>query len=136
MAKSDEFMGIGAAARRFGLAESALRYWEERGLLRPAQRRSNWRLYGPEELHRIGLIHMWRETGLMSLDEITTILTVRSHDWRHAVRDRLRAIEQQQERLAKAKAHLEHLLTCPDENPAEDCPYLRAMTAEQACGPA
>ena len=75
-------------------------------------------------------------TGGATRDEITTILTARSHDWRHAVRDRLRAIEQQQERLAKAKAHLEHLLTCPDENPAEDCPYLRAMTAEQACGPA
>ncbi|MGV9797768.1 MerR family transcriptional regulator [Mycobacterium sp. NPDC003449] len=125
-----DFIGIGAAARRFGLAESALRYWEERGLLRPAQRRSRWRLYGPEELHRIGLIQMWRETGLMSLDEIATILTAGSHDWRHAVLDRIGAIECQQDRLAKAKAHLEHLLTCPDENPAEECPYLRAMTAQ------
>lgn len=51
----DELVGIGAAARRYGLAESALRYWEQRGLLRPARRRSRWRLYGPEELHRMPL---------------------------------------------------------------------------------
>lgn len=132
----DDFIGIGAAARRFGLAESALRYWEKRGLLHPAQRRSSWRLYGSEQLHRIGLIKMWRESGLMSLDEIDAILTAGNHDWRDAVRDRLGEIERQQDRLAKAKEHLEHLLTCPDENPAEDCPYLRKMTAEQAAASA
>ncbi|OBB93637.1 MerR family transcriptional regulator [Mycolicibacterium peregrinum] len=127
---SDDFIGIGAAARRFGLAESALRYWEKRGLLHPAQRRSSWRLYGPEQLHRIGLIKMWRESGLMSLDEIEAVLTAGGRDWRDAVRDRLGEIEHQQDRLAKAKVHLEHLLTCPDANPAEDRPYLRTMTAE------
>ncbi|GAB2706517.1 MerR family transcriptional regulator [Nocardia thraciensis] len=125
----DDLVGIGAAARRFGLADSALRYWEQRGLLRPAQRRSRWRLYGPDELHRIGLIQMWRETGLMNLDEIATILTAHSHDWRRAVLGRIDAIERQQQRLAAAKAHLEHLLTCPDTNPADQCPYLREMTA-------
>lgn len=126
----DDFIGIGAAARRFGLAESALRYWEKRGLLHPAQRRSRWRLYGPEQLHRIGLIKVWRERGLLSLDEIETILTAGNHDWRTAVLDRLEEIERQQDRLAEAKTHLEHLLTCPDANPAEDCRYLRKMTAE------
>lgn len=126
----DDFIGIGAAARRFGLAESALRYWEKRGLLHPAQRRSSWRLYGPEQLHRIGLIKMWRESGLLSLDEIEAIISAGNHDWRDAVRDRLGEIERQQNRLANAKEHLEHLLTCTDENPAQDCPYLRKMTAE------
>ncbi|WP_280317143.1 MerR family transcriptional regulator [Nocardia wallacei] len=128
----DELVGIGAAARRYGLAESALRYWEQRGLLRPARRRSRWRLYGPEELHRIGLIHMWRETGRLNLDEIEQILTAHNDNWRRAVRGRIAAIEQQQQRLATARAHLEHLLHCPDDNPAEQCPYLREMTAARA----
>jgi MerR family transcriptional regulator, copper efflux regulator len=121
-------LGIGAAARKFGLAESALRYWERRGLLHPAQLSSGWRRYGPEEIHRIGLIQMWRETGMMSLDEIAAILTSRDHSWRTAVTGRIDAIQAQQNRLAKAKAHLEHLLTCPDANPADDCPYLREAT--------
>ncbi|WP_378740897.1 MerR family transcriptional regulator [Nocardia brasiliensis] len=128
----DGLVGIGAAARRFGLAESALRYWEQRGLLRPAQRRSRWRLYGRDELHRIGLIQMWRETGLMNLDEIAAVLAARNHEWRQAVLGRLDEINQQQQRLATAKAHLEHLLTCPDANPADECPYLRAMTDTRA----
>ncbi|WP_069165212.1 MerR family transcriptional regulator [Nocardia altamirensis] len=124
-----DLVGIGTAARRFGVAESALRYWEQRGLLRPALRKSRWRLYGRDELHRIGLIRMWRETGLMTLDEIGTVLGARNHEWRQAVLGRLDEIEQEQQRLATAKALLEHLLTCPDANPAEECPYLRAMTA-------
>ncbi|WP_024799828.1 MerR family transcriptional regulator [Nocardia sp. BMG51109] len=131
-AEDDGLVGIGTAARRFGLAESALRYWEQRGLLRPAQRRSRWRLYGPDELHRIGLIQMWRDTGLMNLDEIATILTAHDHSWRAAVLGRIDAIEQQRKHLATAKAHLEHLLTCPDEDPAGACPYLREMTAARA----
>ena len=57
-----------------------------------------------------------------------TIITAHNHDWRQAVIARIEAIERQQNRLEKAKQHLEHLLTCPDENPAEECPYLREMT--------
>lgn len=125
-----ELVGIGEAARRFGLAESALRYWEERGLLAPAARRAGSRRYGPNELHRIGLIHMWRETGLMSLDDIARVLGAHSPQWRDTVRDRLAVIEQQQARLEAAKQHLEHLLTCPDDDPAGECPYLRELTAE------
>ncbi|WP_454788289.1 hypothetical protein [Mycolicibacterium lutetiense] len=37
---------------------------------------------------------------------LRTILTAGNHDWRDAVRDRLGAIEQQQDRLAEAKAPL------------------------------
>lgn len=128
----DGLVGIGAAAHRFGLAESALRYWEHCGLIRPAQLRSRWRLYGPEELHRIGLIQLWRYTGLMSIEDITRVLTTDNYGWRAAVLERLDAIEQEQQRLAAAKAHLRRLLDCPDRNPAEDCPELRKMTAARA----
>lgn len=133
MALPDGLIGIGEAAAAFGLAESTLRYWEERGLLRPADRRGTWRRYGPDELHRIGLIQMWRDTGMMSLDEIAAVLagTQRDSDWRTAVRERLAVISEQQRRLAAAKDHLEHLLTCPDDHPAEQCPYLRQWTGER-----
>ncbi|MHA3022772.1 MerR family transcriptional regulator [Mycobacterium sp. BMJ-28] len=130
-----DFVGIGAAARRFGLAESALRYWERRGLLRPVQLGSGWRRYGPDELHRIGLIQMWRETATLSLDEIALILAARNHDWRRVVSGRIHTIEDQQDRLARAKEHLEHLLTCPHADPAQDCLHLRAATAAASGSP-
>ncbi|WP_028933713.1 MerR family transcriptional regulator [Pseudonocardia spinosispora] len=127
---NDGLVGIGEAARRFGLAESTLRYWEERGLIAPAQRRGNWRRYGPGELHRIGLIQMWREAGTMSLDEIALVLAGDDGErtWRAVVQERIDAITLQQQRLEAARQHLEHLLTCPDEHPADDCPYLREAT--------
>lgn len=130
-----DLVGIGVAARRFGIAESALRCWEARGLIKPARSSTERRLYGPDELHRIGLIQMWRESGLMSLDEIANVLSTRDHSWRQEVRGRLAAIERQQRRLTDARAHLEYLLSCPDEDPAEECPYLRAMTAEAQSPP-
>lgn len=74
---------------------------------------------------------MWRETGLMNLDEIGTVLAAHNHEWRPAVQQRLDEIAQQQQRLSAARAMLEHLLTCPDPNPAEACPYLRVMTGDR-----
>jgi MerR family transcriptional regulator, copper efflux regulator len=133
----DGLVGIGEAAGRFGLAESTLRYWEERGLISPAQRRGRWRRYGPDELHRIGLIQMWRDTGLLTLDEIAVVLTGTVRDdcsWRNVVSERINVIEQQLRRLTDAKAHLQHLLTCPSDNPADACPYLRKVTSERMAG--
>lgn len=127
-----ELLGIGAAAKRFGLLPSTLRYWEERGLLRPSVRRGKWRFYGPEELHRIALIQIWQDTGRMSLEQIESVLagTTRDRSWRTAVEERIRQVERQQAQLAQARRYLRYLLTCPDENPTEHCPYLRRATHE------
>lgn len=123
-------VGIGTAAARFGLSQSALRYWEARGLIHPIQLSSRWRRYGPADLHRIALIKMWRQTGLMSLAEIAAIFAADDDSWREAVSERIEVIARQQERLIKAKEHLQHLITCPDADPARDCPYLRAAVAD------
>lgn len=129
-------MSIGEAGKRFGLAVSTLRYWEERGLIQPSSRRSGRRWYGPDQLHRIGLIQMWQGTGLMSLEEIAALFagTAQDHNWRATVLDRIHAIDDQMRRLAAGKAHLEHLLTCPQDDPAAGCPYLREVTTERLAG--
>lgn len=124
---------IGEAGKRFGLSVSTLRYWEERGLIHATERRGGRRYYGPDQLHRIGLIQMWRETGLMSVDEIAVALGGEG-DWREAVQGRVRAIQEQIERLRVGQAHLEHLLTCPRDAPALECEYLRKAVAERMRG--
>jgi DNA-binding transcriptional MerR regulator len=128
----DVFLTIGEVASRFGLATSTLRYWEERGVLQPAERRSGRRLYGPEQLHRIALIQIWQETGMMSLDEITAVLAGRTEagHWRDTVRGRMTAIDDQIDRLNQAKAYLAHYLGCPRDHPADDCPVVRTEAAE------
>ena len=131
--RPDRLIGIGEAAAKFGLAVSTLRYWEGRGLVTPARLRGTWRRYGADELHRIGLIQMWRDTGMLSLDEIAAVLagTVPDRGWRTAVIGRLAVLSEQQCRLAAARDHLEHLLTCPEDHPAQRCPHLRRMTSER-----
>ncbi|HEX4251432.1 MAG TPA: MerR family transcriptional regulator [Pseudonocardia sp.] len=61
-------VGIGEAAATFGLAVSTLPYWEQRGQISPAGRRGTWRRYGADEMHRIGLIQLWRDAGMLSLE--------------------------------------------------------------------
>ncbi|MFF3917209.1 MerR family transcriptional regulator [Streptomyces sp. NPDC001852] len=122
----ENLLPIGEVAARLGLTTSTLRYWEERGVLQPAARQSGRRLYGPEELRRIALIQIWQESGMMSLDEIATVLAGRTETghWRDTVRGRMAAIDEQIDRLTQAKAYLAHYLSCPRDHPADDCPMV------------
>jgi MerR family copper efflux transcriptional regulator len=114
----DELVTIGEAAARYGLATSTLRWWERQGLLEPAERLGGQRRYGPAELRRIGLIHLARNTGLMSLDQIGTLLAgAPGKHWHETVRDRIRDLDQQVERLATAREALTHTLRCPADHP-------------------
>jgi DNA-binding transcriptional MerR regulator len=63
------------------VATSALRYWDECGLLPAPERRSGRRQYRAEDLHRIASIRTWQETGLMSLEEIGTVTARTGGPW-------------------------------------------------------
>ncbi|ATL70399.1 MerR family transcriptional regulator [Nocardia terpenica] len=131
---STELVAIGQAARRFGLTVPTLRYWEERGLIRASARRGGVRHYDPEQMYRIALIQLWQELGQISLDDIARMLTDRTGAWRDIIADRIRAIEEQQRRLAEGKAHLQHLLVCPSPEPAGACAFMRDVIALRMTG--
>lgn len=125
---SSDLLTTGQVTERFGLAVSTLHYWERRGILTPALRRSGRRYYGPDQLHRLALIQIWQDTGLMSLDEIAAVLAGRTEttDWRQTITHRIDTIDQQLRRLTDARAYLTHMLNCPRDTPAVHCPKLRA----------
>ncbi|MFJ9843281.1 hypothetical protein ACIRYZ_22965 [Kitasatospora sp. NPDC101155] len=52
-------------------------------------------------------------------------------DWRDVVSSRIALIAEQGQRLAIAQEHLTHMLNCPRDNPAADCPELRAEVRER-----
>jgi MerR family redox-sensitive transcriptional activator SoxR len=56
-------MKIGELSRRSGVPASALRYWEQVGLLPRAPRASGRRDYGPEAPGRVALLLMARACG-------------------------------------------------------------------------
>ena len=65
---------IGQAAQQSGLTSKAIRLYERRGLLSPAERTdSGYRTYGPEELAVLGFIRQAKTLGLR-LEEIRTII--------------------------------------------------------------
>ncbi|WP_331772695.1 MerR family transcriptional regulator (plasmid) [Embleya sp. NBC_00888] len=101
---SETLVPVGDVADRFALAVSTLHYWERRGLITP-HRRAGRRYYDAEHLYRIALIRIWRDTGLMSLDEIAAVFAGRTatHNWRDTVESRISAIEAQMEQLDTAR---------------------------------
>src|SRR5207342_3000647 len=64
---------IGDLAERSGIATSAIRYYEERGLVRSRRTTGNQRRYERAMLRRLAFIRTAQRVGL-SLDEIETAL--------------------------------------------------------------
>jgi MerR family transcriptional regulator, redox-sensitive transcriptional activator SoxR len=63
---------ISEVARQVGLQPSAIRYYEEIGLLPPAQRISGQRRYDTTVLYRLAVIQRARQSGF-TLDEIRSL---------------------------------------------------------------
>ncbi len=65
---------VGDAARRVGVRVSALRYWEQQGLLSPVRdQQSRYRLYDEQQMHRLQVIVLLREMGY-AFDAIRPVL--------------------------------------------------------------
>ncbi|MBP0457294.1 DNA polymerase III subunit beta family protein [Streptomyces montanisoli] len=75
MDDTDALMGIGAFARRVGLAPSALRFYDDCDVLRPAHvdDATGYRYYEPEQEARAVLVRRLREAG-MPLTEASAVL--------------------------------------------------------------
>ncbi|WP_020667225.1 MerR family transcriptional regulator [Amycolatopsis nigrescens] len=119
----DAPLSIGDTAARFQLAVSTLHYWERRGLIEP-WRRGGRRYFDQEQLYRIALIRLWRDTASMSLDDIAAVLAGR--DWRRTVTARVAAIDTRITELGAAREYLSYLLNCTRDNPLTECERLRS----------
>jgi MerR family transcriptional regulator, redox-sensitive transcriptional activator SoxR len=69
----DATLTIGQVAKRAGLNLSAIRYYEERGLLPKAPRVSGQRRYTEDTLARLGVIDVAKRAGF-TLDDIRVML--------------------------------------------------------------
>lgn len=118
-----ELIPIGAAARMLGLNTSALRYYEERGLVRPAARHGGRRMYGREQLRRLALIQIMQRLGL-SLDAASAVLDEPSEQWRKALHEQIAALEELIARARGAQDFLRHAVHCPADHPVRECPYM------------
>jgi MerR family redox-sensitive transcriptional activator SoxR len=67
----DDVLTIGEVAKRSGIATSALRFYEDRGLIQSLRNRSGHRRYPRSVLRRVAFIVFAQRIGL-SLDEVAT----------------------------------------------------------------
>jgi len=124
---TDLLLSIGEVGARVGMAPSAIRYYERRGLLRPDARVSGQRRYRPETVRRLVFIGMLQDAGL-DLDEIDGVLHAgKVEAWKAIARRRLGALDAEIERLQRARSYLEGAMLCRYDHPATDC---RIMGAE------
>jgi DNA-binding transcriptional MerR regulator len=118
-------LDIGEVAERTGLAPSALRFYERKGLIASTARNGLRRAYRPDVLERLGLIRCARSAGV-SVAEIGTFLRSRPGD--QDVRDRIaakaRELDERIAQLTRLRDALGHAATCQHE-PLIDCPDFR-----------
>jgi DNA-binding transcriptional MerR regulator len=123
---------IDEVARRFGVHASAIRYYEQRGLLNPVSRHAGRRWYGPTELRRLAVIRYWQESALMRLDDIGAILagTQDPDRWRELIDRHLQTLAERIERMETAKEFLAHVRSYHDTAP-DGCAHYEALLWER-----
>lgn len=115
-----ESISIGEAAARLGMRPSALRYYDDRGLVAPISRRAGRRMYGPDELRRLAFLKIAHRLGL-PLDTAVSVLDAPSEQWRNTVRGQLAELDRVIARARTAQQFLTHALQCPTDHPAREC---------------
>jgi MerR family redox-sensitive transcriptional activator SoxR len=123
---------IGEVAEQAGVRTSALRYYDELGLLPPAGRESGRRRYTPDAVLRVGVILLLTDAGF-TLAEVKELLASRArapkawHELAEAKIVELRRVEEQAE---LARIALEHAMRCPKDD-IVDCPTFWNLVADR-----
>lgn len=123
-------MNIGEVAKASGLSAKMIRYYEEIGLIKPAQRNQNaYRLYAKESLEVLRFIKRSRDLGF-SLDRIKVLLSLwqdrsrKSSEVKALAENYIHELDQQIEKLSSIRSQLEQLLHCCHGDERPNCPIL------------
>ena len=126
-------LSIGELADRTGVAATALRYYDQLGLVRPAGRRSGHRRYGESAVAEVGVVLFLRDVGF-TLEEISQLLRrTPGPGWPELVERKLAELAEQEERLRVARTALEHARRCPAGDPTR-CPRFWAIVDARVSG--
>lgn len=122
-------LDIGEVADATRLPASTLRYYEERGLIRPQGRRGLRRQYEPEVIERLALIALGRVAGF-TLDEIAAVLGPQGEPEinRSLLAAKAGELDRTIRRLTRLRDGLRHAASCPHERHT-DCPTFRRLLA-------
>lgn len=105
-------MNIGELSRRTGLAASAIRYYEEVGLLPPPARRGGQRVFDEHYVPRLVAIQFAKEAGF-SLAEIQQLVRrFQGERWKALAQRKLGEVEEAAARLGMMRTLLLGIIEC------------------------
>ena len=131
----DDLLTIGELAARTGVATSALRYYEELGLVCSSTRVSGQRRYPPGAVGVVGAILFLRDVGF-TLDEIGQLMAARKKTpryWAELARRKLDELDARIYEAQVARIAVEHALNCPRDD-IVTCPKFQEVVRQRLEG--
>jgi DNA-binding transcriptional MerR regulator len=127
-------MDISEVAKRSGIAASALRFYEEKGLIASVGRQGARRRFSPDVLHQLALISLGQAAGF-SLHEIHSMFSPQGEPNIDRSRLSVKADEADAlvKRLRAISRALRHAAACPAPSHAE-CPTFQRLLKSAASG--
>jgi MerR family redox-sensitive transcriptional activator SoxR len=132
---SARLLTIGELARRTGVAASALRYYEELGLLPTPARISGQRRYPESAVELVGIILLLSDVGF-TLAEQKAFMAARAiapDEWRQLARHKLAQLDEHIAKARAAREAIDHALHCPYEDILH-CPNFRSLVSASLAG--
>jgi MerR family redox-sensitive transcriptional activator SoxR len=121
---ADERLTIGELSRSTGVATSALRYWEELGLLPTASASA-----------LVGQLLLQQDAGF-TLRELKAIMAARADGpdaWRELARRKLAELDERIAQAQAARTAIAHGLDCPHQD-VLGCPTYTGLVAARLAG--
>jgi DNA-binding transcriptional MerR regulator len=127
-------MDISEVAKRSGVPASALRFYEEKGLITSVGRQGLRRLFNANVLERLALIALGRSAGF-SLDEIARMIGAggQPHIDRQLLSDKADELDSTIRKLTAMREGLRHAAVCSAPSHME-CPKFRRLLGLAASG--
>lgn len=118
MSRSDEILSIGAVAERTGLAVSAIRFYEDQGLIEAERSAAGHRRFTRSTIRRISFIRICQQLGysLSEVDKQLEVLpqkrTPTESDWQKLAAKFSGDLDQRIAGLSNLKAKLDGCIGC------------------------
>ncbi|MEN8238904.1 MAG: MerR family transcriptional regulator [Actinomycetota bacterium] len=122
MTSATELLAIGDVARRTGVAVSAVRYYDDIGVIAATGRVGGKRRFDPATVGRVSFVRRAQEVGF-SLDEIRSVLDDEHAGWRDLVDRKMVELIDRRDRLDTMIEMLGDIKECGCEAVAS-CPGL------------
>ncbi|CAN7334063.1 helix-turn-helix domain-containing protein [Agrobacterium genomosp. 3] len=133
-------LSIGELSKRTGVKVPTIRYYEQMGLIREADRSDgNQRRYEKSDLERLAFIRHARDLGL-NIDAIRELIALSQHRQMpcegadRIAAEHLADVREKIAKLRKLEHELERIVAHCDGHSIEDCYVIRALSDHGMCG--